>query len=822
MSKSNADHIDDGTGTDNHPVEDPDSPASGTPAEHPALDPERLNHLDATDRQRYLQKPKKHRPRSDEVAGRIRDSIVFSMGTKQYCVIQAPTGSNKTGTAVETKWRDNPFFTGGQPVVLLCETIEQRDEAIERGETAGLDICALDGSHDLCDMARGDYDDTLRIQGTPPSEWFEEQTRAGGVPFGYAHKKAEKSLEHKGIDPPCGEGDSECPAKAQWPDGGFFDDGGEPRFDLIITTDQFAFVPSLREQANIIHDEQPDYSEDLGLDSPSPPELTARVREMINLLLERANKGPDTWEELIQQGRESAQEYAFECDELDVDDRAADWITDIWHNQRVAEVNEFFDEPNLDWYMKTPGAHTLAPAIIKCVWKALHGGEPSGGIDPDTRGKGVFDRNGRAKATVRHQTLRPEVPSNNDKNESLVTVVIDDKNSIRTIRNIPDFSIARSVVGLDAFPTPEVWQLNVHRDMTVERTLDYAEEQLFRRFEQGKTVVELGTADRSAGIRGRHWNEDHASALIRKLRETYDDDFRTVGGPSGFEDDLARLIFEAGGDPDGVETLHYNEEKSRNPEEFATTPVGLVYGCIDPGDDYVLDLLAELGLDAVPERSDTPCEHCDGDGCHECGGTGRRREHGRGFTGPNRDAAMRILESVRAMQVAQMVGRYGRDLDVKNGERNITYVSTAVLSQDPRTQHLVDYRTEGVVHTETELERQVVEYVIENSWSTTRKIADAVDCSKKHAIDVLDDIDWISRRRGTGPYGADEWAVHSDVNSSLDRVDLGEEIVTSPVYSTNTWEVTIEQVAPLVPDDRLDSREDAVLEDPLTDSDSST
>ena len=51
----------------------------------------------------------------------------------------------------------------------------------------------------------------------------------------------------------------------------------------------------------------------------------------------------------------------------------------------------------------------------------------------------------------------------------------------------------------------------------------------------------------------------------------------------------------------GPDTLHYGEEKSRN--DFGDEDVCSVLGCIDPGDDYVLDLLAEAGLNAEPETT---------------------------------------------------------------------------------------------------------------------------------------------------------------------------------------------------------------------------
>lgn len=67
--------------------------------------------------------------------------------------------------------------------------------------------------------------------------------------------------------------------------------------------------------------------------------------------------------------------------------------------------------------------------------------------------------------------------------------------------------------------------------------------------------------------------------------------------------------------------------------DFADEVVGLVYGCVDPGDDYVLDLAAECDLDVQSELHE--CPECDGEGCGpgdpDCR-DGKRRSHGRAST----------------------------------------------------------------------------------------------------------------------------------------------------------------------------------------------
>ena len=111
------------------------------------------------ERQRFLRKRGIEWPDDDEVSTRINDAVHDALAAEDYCVLQAPTGSDKTGNAVETAWRDvESAITGDRPVVVFCGTREARQQAKERAEAEGLDVKVLRSHTELCAVARGDYD----------------------------------------------------------------------------------------------------------------------------------------------------------------------------------------------------------------------------------------------------------------------------------------------------------------------------------------------------------------------------------------------------------------------------------------------------------------------------------------------------------------------------------------------------------------------------------------------------------------------------------------------------------------------------------------
>lgn len=194
-----------------------------------------------------------------------------------------------------------------------------------------------------------------------------------------------------------------------------------------------------------------------------------------------------------------------------------------------------------------------------------------------------------------------------------------------------------------------VWQLNTVLWIQRELVLDPEERRLWRRFERGLRVVQVWDATRPL-VSGEYYDWDGCQALVKHLREVYGVAFNTAKTAKSVEDRLEQIMANAG---IPAETMHYGKEMSRN--DLANQRVGLVIACIDP-DDYTVDLLAELDLDAELERFDPDdCENpenaefneFDGAGCFECNGTGLKQAQGRGFTGEDAEAAAAILASGR-------------------------------------------------------------------------------------------------------------------------------------------------------------------------------
>jgi hypothetical protein len=234
--------------------------------------------------------------------------------------------------------------------------------------------------------------------------------------------------------------------------------------------------------------------------------------------------------------------------------------------------------------------------------------------------------------------------------------------------------------------------------------------------------------------------------------------------------------------------MHYGEEKSRN--DFASESVGLVEGSIDPGDDYVLDLLAELDLDATPERSGGECERCDGEGCDTCAGTGHRRAHGRGFEGDDAETASAILASVREAHVAQAAGRYAREPEDPQS------TATVFVRTDALPPGFADIQTPGVVWSYGEKQDRIVETLREASEpKSAQEIADAADCSKEHVRQTLrrlehdDRVDDVQALEGAGDHGATLYATEGVPTSGV--VDLDAGVTNAPVWDSYTWQLAV-------------------------------
>jgi hypothetical protein len=185
-------------------------------------------------------------------------------------------------------------------------------------------------------------------------------------------------------------------------------------------------------------------------------------------------------------------------------------------------------------------------------------------------------------------------------------------------------------------------------------------------------------------------------------------------------------------DPD---LMYFGTLKSRN--DFVDETVGLVVGCIDPGDDRILDLLALQGLDARPKLDDEG-----------------KRDYGREFVGPDAEAAAEFLASVREDNLAQAVGRYARQPESGSSKATI-FVWSAALPD-----HLTDDHVRGVISTVTGLKEKIEQYVRDEGQVTTRKVVENCDASKGYAYDVLQELaeqNVVSVFKGAGYNGADEY-----------------------------------------------------------------
>jgi len=319
------------------------------------------------------------------------------------------------------------------------------------------------------------------------------------------------------------------------------------------------------------------------------------------------------------------------------------------------------------------------------------------------------------------------------------TVVLDGDNNLSQVHDAPSLWKTRCVVGLDAHPVEPLWRLNTVESLTTCRVLSEGERQWWRRHERGLEVVQVGE-DANHVTRG--WKsgaaQEKAQRLIEALRERYGPAFRTAICGKSIKSDVLRFMQDAG--VSGPRAMHYGNHKSRN--DFEDESVGLLLGCIDPGDDYVLDMLALCELSAEPES------YSDGEG----------RALGRGFVGPDSEVAEEILASVRRNNVTQAAGRYARHPDSDDSGATV-YVWSDVLPEE-----FVDETVPGPGTGVTEKMREVEECVKENAPATTTEVVESVESSRSHVSDVLKRMveqGVVTVEEGTGPHGANIYEYHS-------------------------------------------------------------
>ncbi|WP_137287445.1 hypothetical protein [Halorussus salinisoli] len=703
-----------------------------------------LSALSLDEQRRILQKRGYTWPRTDDVHQRLRNAVFGSMEQGECAVLVAPTAAGKTAIAVTTRWLEHQSITGGEPVILLVETKTAREEAKQRAENAGLNVAILE-SYTVCPVANGDYDDEIWIEDIPASQWFEDEISTRGIRAGEAHERAEWLYDG---ELPCCAGEITCELSEQWTHIPRHDNYDAPVHDLIIATDAFAHVPSIRENTNIIHDEQPTYT----IDFDTNPYLhQQRIQEMVGSFLTEVDAPVTQWESFVHYAREGTAD------------------------ERAAITSAIRTTPSDDWYHYGEGAHRLAPRLTRVLWQAF--GNSAG-------------PHGRSTATIEYEPVRFDGTDDDPAGINRLSVVVDDQNTVRTIRQVPDFSICRSVVGLDAWPCYPLWERNIRPGIRLNRVLDAEERQLWRLFERGLAVVRVGEATRPMTT-GENFRVQHARIIIETLSHRFPDRFSTIGTPSSIEGRIETIMTEVG--IDDPETMHHGEQKSNN--TFKDELVGLLYGCIDPGDGPILDLLAECGYSARPKYRghDIPCdkcgttggngcnrcrcEQCSGNGCSACHEIGRQRAFGRGFVGPDADKATTFLESVRECNNAQMVGRWGREPD----ENAAVYACTTALPDE-----LVDFEVPGVVWTYGEKQQAIIEELLERERATIREIQEAIEAADTDMTVSREHV-WKTLKKqvshgnavkhdGEGAYNADiyEWTGPEFVSRN-GIADLGDE-----------------------------------------------
>lgn len=710
----------------------------------------------------------KNCPTTDEARRRLRQAIRDAIGDELYRVLNAPTALGKSFTVATEPWLDYPEVTGGEPVIQLHATRDARDEAVRDTRKDGGNCRKMQSRKEACSVARGDHDDELTMNGEPASQWLDRQCDRKGMDFVSSHDRL-ATYNDQSRELPCESSGAPCPGKQQWTDMPR-DGNGDPVVDVIHGTHPFAFVPAFRDSTNLVFDEVPDFAL-LGPgetdDHSDDDDLTrAEVRGAITAFLREVDAPIDSYDELVAVGTALA--------DGDQPIRRID-------EEAVSELKKALScRPDFAWYFENSNAHALAPALTRAVWGAAK-------REPDT--------NGRRTATVEHVPPRPD-SEDHDRwaCRNWVTVVLDRDNRVTTVRNMPDLSQTRSIIGLDAYPVWELWALNIGETITVETILDRHERQQWRRHERGLWVVQVGDATRpyTSGEFFGSYDQMATKAFFQQLRDEYGSQFQTVITAASVEDRMAGVLREIGvTDP---LSMHYGEEKSRN--DFGDEHIGAVLGSIDPGDEYVIDILAELGFDAHPEWSGEPCGSCGGGGCRDCLDTGLKRAHGRGFVGPNAKSAEDILASVRENHVAQSAGRYARNADNPR-DWALVFVRTNAIPDE-----LVDFQVPGV-NVYTEHQQAIMDYLRDNPGSTSREIAEGVvkadnginSCSKEHVRQTLE----TQSERGTvitdeeaGAYNADvhTW-VGGDTRAAVDLVP--EQPTNDDVRDSHTWSLALEQ-----------------------------
>jgi hypothetical protein len=615
---------------------------------------------------------------TDEARTRLEDTLFSALESAENRLIDAPTSLGKSYQTATTRWREFPEVTGDSLVIHVHQTRTARDAAVEESEDAdGVSCHVLEGRVDSCPTASGDHDGEFTApDGSTPSEWFDRKCDGDKVPFSVAHRvlNAKRGL-------PC-MADSECPSRKQWWTQ-LRDKDGSLKFDVVHTTANFAHVPELIDGANVVFDERPRYS--LTLNDTQ----RQHFRDSLSNLLAHRSGGDRAMldiETAVLRDRPELRDELRSLLQGDVDD---------------------------EWYFRRAATHRLAPEIGLAMLNAeeIIADEWSG-TDADFSGRWMGE----------HQGVR---------------VVLDSQANLRYVHHQPDFSEARCVVGLDAFPSVYRWRQNTVKNLTRVDVLSQGERRRWRREERGLKVVQVGDATRSYTNGWKSAGEERAGSIIHALRGKHGAAFGTCISSQDTRSDVWRMMERVGIEEPRM--MHYGAQNSRN--DFKKETVGLLIGCIDPGDKTILDLLALGGRCAQPELITT-----------EAGET--KRKPGRSFVGQDADIADEILRSVREMNLAQGAGRYARRPDSDESSALVYVWSDAC--PDSLTDEVLTTSFKSV----TPKRENIIKELQKQSFQTTRELSESVGVDKTTAyrcMKMCEEYDAVTKREETGADEADEW-----------------------------------------------------------------
>ncbi len=618
-------------------------------------------------------------PGTGELRQTLASHLENALDQEENVVIQSPTSSGKTYTPSTTRWRDHSDVTGGQPVVLFSATKDARDDALAASRDSHVSAEILYGRTDSCPLARGDYDSDndqgnasiSAPDGGEPSVWFKTMCEDKGMPVSVAH--GDFNHQHSGDLPCCDDG--KCQSAMQWSDIPY-DDQGDFNYDILHATHPFARVPQLIEDCNILIDELPDFTLNM---------TTKRLRDTVSSYLETIDAPLTTWEDLLA--------------------RVTGPV-----NADLSQLLDTLETPEIDWFRNNSDAHVLTPGIVEAI------------ITAEQRG------HGRWVGDVRYSY--PSLIPNQDESdqEVILRIVLDDSNDLMELQVVPDFSKARSVIGLDAHPTLPKWRANTVMSIEANQIADDDELQKWR--QNGRNLNIIQVERNTNPWTNQYFNEEKVGVLCGDLRREHGAQFNTGITSNAYEEDLQHCLIEAG--IESPETIHFGNEKSRN--SFDSEQIGLVAGCISLSSEKIKDWLAVLDKDATPERELTD-DHC----------------RGQKWKGPDADTAEDLLAEVRENGVLQACGRYARSPQDPDDGATV-YVLTDVLPDEYVDEVIEKIDVFGGK------EQQVLNCIVGSTGKTATEIAEQTEAGKRHVWKTLNKVKnrpWIMIDENAGSYNSD-------------------------------------------------------------------